>query len=270
MDELSQVTQAQRRMWGAGDFSPFAAMIWSVGAHLVRAVGAGPGADLTDVGCGTGNVAIQAAEAGARVTGVDLAPEMLERARAAADRAELEITWMEGDAEALPLPDASADAVVSSFGCMFAPRHEVAARELARVLRSGGRMAVSAWTTDSSVAEFLKTAGAHLPPPPPSAGSPILWGDEGHVREIFAGTGLEISFERGHVEFDFESPEAATEEYLTRFGPLVMARNLLEPEGRWQPLADDIAAFFDRQPRSASRGTTMPADYIVIVGRAAA
>lgn len=267
MDELDQVTKAQRAMWGAGDFSPFAAKIWPVGGHLVRTVGAGPGMDLVDVGCGTGNVAIQAAEAGARVTGVDLAPEMLARAREAAGRAGLEIGWIEGDAEALPLPSASADAVVSSFGCIFAPRHEVAARELVRVLRPGGRLALSAWTPDSSVAEFMETATAHLPPPPPSAGSPMAWGEEAHAREAFAGTGVELSFERGQVVFDFPSPEAATEEYLTRFGPLVAARAMLEPEGRWQALADDVAAYYDRQPRTPEGGVTIPGDYVVIAGR---
>lgn len=206
-------------------------------------------------------------EAGTRVTGVDLAPEVLARAGAAAERAGLEIAWIEGDAEALPLPDGSADAVVSSFGCIFAPRHEAAAREPARVLRPGGRMAVATWTTDSSVAKFLRAATSRLPPPPPSAGMPILWGDEAHVREVFAGTGVELSFERGRVALAFPSPEAATEEYLTRFGPLVAARAMLEPQGRWQPLADDVAAYYDRQPRRADGRLAIPGDYIVIAGR---
>lgn len=268
MDQLDEATAAQRAMWGAGDFSRLAAMIWPVGAHLVRAVGAGPGVELLDVGCGTGNVAIQAAEAGASVVGVDLAPEMLEKARAASAAAGLEITWIEGDAQALPVADASADAVVSSFGCMFAPRHEVAARELVRVLRPGGRMALATWSTDTSVAEFLRVSSAHLPPPPPAASPPLLWGDEDHVRTIFEGTGLELAFERATVAFPFASVEAAAEEYLTRFGPLVVARRALEPEGKWQALADDITAFFARLPRAADGGIVMEADYIVIRGTA--
>lgn len=268
MDELDQVTATQRRMWGAGDFSTLAGMIWPVGAHLVRAVGAGSGVDLIDVGCGTGNVAIQAAEAGASVVGLDLAPEMLERARAASEAAGLHIDWIEGDAQALPFADASADAVVSSFGCMLAPRHEVVAMELGRILRPGGRMALSTWPPDSAIGEFTRMGTAHMPPPPDSAGSSLSWGEEDHVREIFAGSGVELSFERERVDFAFPSVAAAVEEYLTRFGPLLVARQALEPQGRWQALADDVTAFFERQPRTDGEGIVVPADYLVVTGRA--
>lgn len=105
---------------------------------------------VVDVACGTGNAAIPAAAAGARVTGVDLAPEMLQIARACTEEAGVAVDWVEGDAEALPLPDGHADVVVSTFGCMFAPRHEVVADELARVLAPGGRLGLCAWTPDGS------------------------------------------------------------------------------------------------------------------------
>ncbi|WP_217913156.1 class I SAM-dependent methyltransferase [Miltoncostaea marina] len=268
MDELESVRAAQRAMWGAGDFTPFAARIRPVGARLVRAVGAGPGTELLDVGCGTGNVAIQAAQAGARVTGVDLAPEMLARARAQAEAAGVEVAWVEGDAEDLPVADRSVDAVVSSFGCMFAPRHEVAAAEIARVLRPGGRMAVAAWRPDGAIAAFMRVGAAHMPPPPASASPPVLWGDEAHVREIFAGTGVDLGFEDGHVDMVFASAGDAVREHLTGFGPLLAARRVLEPEGRWQALADDVAAFFARLPAREGGEVAMPGDYVVITGRA--
>ena len=139
--------------------------------------------------CGTGNAAIRAAEAGGRVVGVDLTPALLEEGRRLADAGSVQVEWVEGDAEELPLPDESFDVVLSTFGCMFAPRHRVTALELARVLRPGGRLAVTAWTPDGAMGEFFRTVGGFLPPPPPVAEPPTLWGDEGYVRELFAGSG---------------------------------------------------------------------------------
>ena len=124
MDDLAQVTERQRAMWGAGDFDPFGRMLLPTSDPLVDAAGVGPGDDVVDVGCGTGNTSRAAARAGGRVTGVDLSPRMLEGARAASAREGVEITWLEGDAQALPLEDAAFDVALSTFGCMFAPDHE--------------------------------------------------------------------------------------------------------------------------------------------------
>ncbi len=205
MDELARIRAAQRAMWEAGDFRPFAEMIRAPGERLVRRLEVRADDHLLDVGCGTGTVAIKAGEAGARVTGLDLSPQMLEGAREAAERRGVRADWVEGDAEDLPFPDRSFDVAASSFGCMFAPRHEVVAAEMARVLRPGGRLGIVAWTVDGALSEFLALIAAHLPPPPPLAAPPALWGDEGHARAVFADTGVTITAERDRLDLRFPS-----------------------------------------------------------------
>ena len=268
MDDLDRVRQGARDAWSAGDFSRFAGMLWESGGDLVRRLGIGPDDEVLDVGCGTGNLAIQAAQAGARVTGIDIAPPMLERARAGAERAGVDVAWVEGDAEDLPAEDASVDVVMSSFGCMFAPRHRVAAAEIARVLRPGGRMGLLTWPIGCDVAEFLRIGSAHLPPPPPLAESPLQWGDPGHAREAFEDTGMELEIEGGgRIPFRFASLKEAGDVYFGEFGPLIAARAILEPQGRWQPLADDVTAYFARHA-DADGAVRLDSDYMIIRGRA--
>ena len=175
-------------MWAAGDYARFAPLVAEVGERLVQRAGIRPGDAVLDVACGTGNVAIPAARAGGRVTGVDLTPEHFPAARSRATAAGVAVDWVEGDAEALPFEDDSFDVVLSSFGCMFAPRHAVAAAELARVLRPGGRLGVSAFTDRGAGGDFFRTLGAHLPAPPPFAENPLGWGDAAHVRALFPGS----------------------------------------------------------------------------------
>ena len=193
ISELDQIKQGVRASWAAGDYTAVARrQLWPVGERIIRHVGVRPGEDVLDVACGSGNAAIRAAQAGGRVVGVDLTPELFEAGRRLAAQAGVEVEWVEGDAEALPVKDASFDVVVSVFGCMFAPRHQLAADELARALRSGGRLCVCAWTPEGSLGEFFRTIGTHLPPPPDFAQSPLLWGSEEHVRALFAGSAIEL------------------------------------------------------------------------------
>lgn len=260
ISELDQMKQHVRASWAAGDYPAVAErQLWPVGERIVRRVGVRPGEDVLDVACGSGNAAIRAAQAGGRVVGVDLTPELFEAGRRLAARAGVEVEWVEGDAEALPVEDASFDVVVSVFGCMFAPRHHVAADELARALRSGGRLCVCAWTPEGSLGEFFRTLGAHLPPPPDFAQSPLLWGSEEHVRDLFAGSAIELEFARELVEFPrMESLEAELEFMTTKFGPLIMARRALEPQGRWPAVLADLRRLLADQ---------QPGEYLVTIGR---
>ena len=268
MDELSQVKQSARAAWDAGDFRPFAELLGPSRAGLTARLAIAPGDVVLDVGCGTGELAVEAARCGAAVTGLDISPQMLLAARRLADEAGVEVRWQEGDAEDLPAESGSVDVVMSSFGCMFAPRHAVTAHELARVLRPGGRMGVLTWPTGGDIAAFMGVAAVHMPPPPAIAEPPRLWGDEDHVHAIFAGTGLELSIERGTMAFHFRSAAEAAEIYATQFGPLVAARALLEPQGRWQALADDVAAYFARHTSLLGDGVMLHSDYMMILGRA--
>jgi ubiquinone/menaquinone biosynthesis C-methylase UbiE len=194
------------------------------------------------------------------VVGVDLTPELFEAGRRLAADAGVEIEWVEGDAESLPVDDASFDVVVSVFGCMFAPRHRVAASELARVLRPGGRLCVAAWTPGGNVGQLFRTLGGYMPAPPASAEPPVLWGTEEHVRDLFAGTGVELEFAREGVESPpFGSVDEQIEFTATKFGPMIMARRLLEPQGRWESLVGDLRRLLEAQ--------SGPAEYLVTTGR---
>jgi SAM-dependent methyltransferase len=245
--ELQRMKERTRAAWARGDYASIARRnIWGVGERIVRVVGVRGGDDVLDVACGTGNAATRAALVGARVTGVDLTPELLDVARAEAAAAAVEVEWVEGDAEALPFSDESFDVVVSVFGCMFAPRHEVTARELARVLRPGGRLGICSWVPDGSVGRMFRVAAKYLPEPPEFAESPILWGAEDHVRRLFAGTGVELELTRDRVTFPaFESAEDEVEFYTTKLGPALTARRLTEDDGRWQSFHDDMAALHE-------------------------
>src|SRR5690349_12884015 len=259
LDPLAKLKHMARATWAAGDYAEIARRtLWSVGASVVTRVGIRPGEAVLDVACGTGNAAIRAAEAGAQVTGVDLTPELFDAARAEAANAGVTVDWVQGDAEELPFEDKSFDVVLSTFGCMFAPRHAVAASEIARVLRPGGRVGLTAWTSEGGVGSFFRTVGAYMPPPPPIAQPPALWGNEDHVRELFAESGIDLEFRRETVEqAQFESPDQAIEYMSTRFGPMIMAREMLTAAGRWDDLRADLIKLYERDE---------PMEYLVTLG----
>jgi SAM-dependent methyltransferase len=265
IDGLAQFKEQARATWAAGDYDTVSEPLWTAGTSIVRHTAVAPGDEVLDVACGTGNAAVQAAVAGGRVVGVDLTPELFGAARARAAAAGVEIELREGDAEALPFDDASFDVVLSTFGVMFAPRHEVAASELARVLRPGGRLGLCHWTPEGRIGAFFATIGAHLPPLPDFAASPLLWGDEEHLRTLFAGTGIDLRFDREFIDFRFDTVDEAVTFYETKFGPLLKARALLEPEGRWQALHDDFVAF-NEQDQAADGTIDAPGEYLVAVG----
>src|SRR5262249_43443915 len=185
--------------------------------------------EVLDLACGTGNAAIRAAQAGARVVGVDLTPELFDAARKRATATGVEVEWLLGDAEALAFVDESFDVVLSTFGCLWVPRHQVTAHEIARVLRRNGRMGLTNWTQEGAGGQLFEITGRYLPPPPSFASPPALWGSEEHVSELFADTRIELEFVRESVVWRFASVPEAVETLTPTLGPLVKARTLLEP-----------------------------------------
>jgi SAM-dependent methyltransferase len=265
--DVDQVKQNQRRMWSVGDFPDVATRIESASEELVAACDVGPDQNVLDVATGTGNAALVAARLGARVTGLDITPELFDAARGRIAEASVEIELIEGDAEELPFPDDSFDRVLSVFGVMFAPRHERAAAELVRVCRPGGIIGVAAWTPEGMTGRMFQTFGAHMPPPPPELEPPILWGTEQHVRDLFAPSGAQLRFERRMVRFVYDSPEGSVAYNERALGPVVMAKAALEPEGKWAALRADLLELAERTNQATDGTMQADSEYLVSVAR---
>lgn len=261
------MAEVNRLVWEKGNFGAVAPLIWEVGEEVVGRVGVEEGEDVLDVACGTGNAAIRAAQRGGNVTGLDIVPDLLEQGRAIAAEEGVEVEFVEGDAEALQFDDASFDVVFSTFGCMFAPDHRKVAAEIARVLRPGGRIGLCNWTPEGNIGKFFKVTSSHMPPPPEGFQSPLMWGTEDHVREVFAGTGIEPEFDRTTVTQVFESPEQALDLFETKFGPVVTAKQVLSPEGKWEALRADILDYFNGSVEPVDGGVASHAEYLVVTGR---
>ena len=210
-------------MWALGDYAAVAReLIPELGHVLVDACDIGRGQRVLDVAAGTGNVAIPAARAGAEVTAADLAPELLDIGRHLADDAGLSLEWRRADAEALPFGDATFDVVTSSVGVMFAPHHQVAADELVRVLRPGGRLGLVAWTPAGFIGQMFATMKPYAAPPPPGAQPPPLWGDESHVRALLGDRVDAVATEKRSVSVHFERPEDFRDFFKRAYGPTIV------------------------------------------------
>ena len=231
MTEFTELKQRQAAVWSAGAFEEVAPSIHDMHVALVEALEPRRGERCLDVGCGAGNLAELLAGAGAQVTGIDLSPRLIEVAKARAFAGGYDIEYRVGDAERLDVADACFDKVVSSVAMIFAPDHDAAARELARVTRPGGSLAFSAWTPEGTVGEMFRSFAPFQPPPPPGAGAPVMWGTEEYVREKL-GEAFDLSIERRISRDDAESPEAAWEFFAPRFGPVKMLLEYLEGEQR--------------------------------------
>ena len=198
-DPIAKFKLAQKEGWAY--FAPLESLTTPSAARLVKFAGVRPGQRLLDVACGTGVVAITAARLGAKADGIDLTPQLLERARENSRLAEVEINWREGDAEALPFADGEFDVVLSQFGHMFAPRPEIAIGEMLRVLKSGGRIAFSTWPPELLIGRSFLLVGSYMPPPPPGVPPPAQWGDPTIVSQRLGNAVSEIVFDRHRMEF---------------------------------------------------------------------
>ncbi|MGO9698303.1 MAG: class I SAM-dependent methyltransferase [Xanthobacteraceae bacterium] len=196
-DPLAAFKAAQRETWAS--FVPVEITTTPPAAKLVKFAAVGNGQRVLDVACGTGVVAVTAARRGAKVSGLDLTPVLVERARKNASIAGVEIDFIEGDAEALPYPDASFDVVLSQFGHIFAPRPAVVTKEMLRVLKPGGRIVFSTWPPEHFTGRLFALIARHLPRPAPGADAPApppLWGDPNIVRERLGATVTDLTFAR--------------------------------------------------------------------------
>ena len=263
--QLDEFKTRQRAMWDAGDYPAVSERIADVGETVVARAAIEPGMALLDVACGAGNAAFPAARAGARVTGIDLAPNMLAHGRAKAKAAGLDIEWVEGDAEALPFDDESFDRVVSTFGHMFAPRHQLTADAMMRVCRPGGRIVTATWVADGLVGRMFAATAAFMPPPPDYASPPILWGTEEHVREMFGSAATAFEFERHVNRIEADSVESWADYFSERFGPLVTARAMLGE--RFQELRERLIEIWSDANEADDGTLRLPQEYLVSIVR---
>lgn len=245
-------------MWGTGNFHAVSEKIAGAGESLVEAAGVEPGQDVLDVGCGTGNATIPAAKLGARVTGLDASPGLIEVAREQGADAMVEVDWIVGDAQSMPFEDASFDRVLSIFGHMFAPDHAAAASELKRVCRPGGRIAIACWTPEGKIGQMFKRMSSLNPPPPEGFQPPVLWGTEDHVRELL-GDG--VRFERQDVEWVDESAEAYARFMMDSFPPLVAARKAVGDD----KVNEAYVGFLEEVNEAGDDGFSFKGEYLISV-----
>jgi SAM-dependent methyltransferase len=255
-DPFTKFKEAQREGWSS--FVPVEAWTTPPAGKLVKFAQVKPGQRVLDVGCGTGVVAITAALKGGKVSGLDLTPVLVERARKNAGIAAVDVDFTEGDAEALPYPDASFDAVLSQFGHMFAPRPAVVVQEMLRVLKPGGRIAFSTWPPEHVIGQMFALVARNLPPPPPGADLPApppLWGDPNIVRERLGTAVTDLQFARDNMVVPALSLQHFRSAQEATIGPLTKLVSALqnEPDKLAKLRADFEAIFSDAHEENTIR-----------------
>jgi ubiquinone/menaquinone biosynthesis C-methylase UbiE len=262
--DLAAVTKIQQQIWSKGDFAMVAGIVFNASENLAEALDIVPDERVLDVACGSGNGAISAARRSwGGVVGADYVPALLERGRERAAAERLGIEFVEADAQDLPFDDASFDVAMSIFGAMFAPNQPKTASELLRVTKPGGRIGMANWTPAGSVGQMFQTISKHAPPPP-GVESPLLWGTEDRVRELFGDGISEIRFERRISRQPFRSPEHYIEFFRTYFGPTQMAYERVGPEGE-QALTEDLLAFLEGANTGGDRAMVLEAEYLQLI-----
>jgi ubiquinone/menaquinone biosynthesis C-methylase UbiE len=256
--------ERQSFVWGNGPFEHVADTIADIHRVVVDVLRPAGGRRWLEVACGTGDLAELAAAAGAEVVGVDFAPPMIETARRRAAEHGFDIDYRVGDAENLEgIDDASFDVVSSTFGVMFAPDHQRAAGELARVTRNGGRLGLATWTPDGSIGELFRMLAPFQPPPPEGAGLPLDWGRPEHVRELL-GDAFELMIEERTSVLEVESAQAYWDKFAPAFGPVKTLLESLDAEGR-EEVRRTWIDFFESNYRS-NGSIKQPRQYLLVVG----
>ncbi|MBE7552039.1 MAG: methyltransferase domain-containing protein [Anaerolineales bacterium] len=267
--EMEALKAKLKATWTAGDFGQIAKSYAPGAADFVSRLNLQAGERVLDVACGTGNLTIPAAKNGASVTGLDLAPNLLEQGRAWAKAEGLAIQFDENDAEALPYDDASFDTVISMFGAMFTPRPDVTAAELARACRPGGRIAMANWTPGGFIGQMFKIVGKHVPPAP-GMPSPLLWGDEMAVRERFNGSIADLQLTRRSITFNFPfTPAEVVECFHRYYGPTYKAFGALDEKGQ-AALRQELEQLWLAHNQSNNGVTRVESEYLEVVAIRAA
>jgi len=259
--DFAQLKSSLKASWMAGDFGQIANFSVKAGEEFVARTPILLGTRVLDVACGTGNTAIPAARAGGLVTGVDIAPNLLEQARTRAAAEHLEIRFQEGDAEQLPVGDDEFDVVLTMFGAMFAPRPERVAAELIRVCRPGGLIAMANWTPEGFVGKSFQIT-AEMVPPPAGLPAPTLWGNEQVVRQRFANGTSKLSLTPHKAVFDYPfSPKEVVVFFRQYFGPTQATFSRLDKQGQ-SDLASRLESLWAEHNTAGDGRTRIEAEYL--------
>lgn len=261
--DFDAIKTRQRATWAAGDYAVIGITLQIVGEQLCETADVRAGERVLDVAAGNGNASLAAARRFARVTATDYLESLLESGRRRADAEQLPITWRAADAEALPFEDGAFDLVLSTFGVMFTPNQEQAAREMLRVTRAGGRIGLANWTPEGFIGDLFSTIGRHVPPPP-NLRSPMLWGTEPRMVELFGPEAADIRIARRQFMFRYASVEHWITQFRTDYGPLRKAFEALS-EPAQVALQSDIALLLERSNRGGAGSLVFPGEYLEVV-----
>ena len=261
--DLAAIKSRQQATWASGDYAVIGTTLSIVGESLCEAVDLRAGQSVLDVACGNGAATLAAARRFCKVTGLDYVPALLAQAeeRARADR--LDIALVEGDAEALPFLDRQFDAAISTFGVMFTPDHARAARELARVVRPGGKIGVASWTPDGFIGQLFALVG-RTSPPPAGLKSPPLWGSVPHCEQLFEVTAASIRAVHREFTFRYLSPEHFIDVFRKFYGPIHKLYAAL-PEEKATAFTAELTDLIGRFNRSGDETIVVPSKYLELV-----
>jgi SAM-dependent methyltransferase len=263
MLDLSEVKSRQQKVWAAGDYARIAAPMLIMAEVLCETLELCAGQKVLDVAAGNGNAALAAARRWCEVTAIDYVPALLDqgRQRAAAER--LEVTFQEGDAEAIPFSDETFDVVLSTIGAMFAPDQAKAAHELVRVCKRGGKIGITTWPPDSFVGEWFQVTARHVPPPP-GLRPPTFWGTEEGLLELLGDQETELQVNRRTFYFRYRTIQHWLDYFRAYFGPTRVAFEQLNPRGQ-DALAKDLVDVVRRFDQSCDNTMVVPGDYLEVI-----
>ena len=261
--DFTAIKGRQQMAWGSGNYAVIGTTLQIVGESLAEACELGWDEEVLDVAAGNGNATLAAARRGARVTSTDYVSTLLDRGAERARAEGLDVRFQVADAEALPFPDASFDAVLSTFGVMFAPDHAMAASEMARVCRPGGRIGLANWTPGGFIGQLFKTLGRHVPPPA-GVQPPALWGVEAHLQSLFGSKAASIVATTKYFTFRYRSAAHFIDVFRTWYGPVHKAFASL-PADKGEALERDLTELLNGMNRGGTRSLVVPGEYLEIV-----
>jgi ubiquinone/menaquinone biosynthesis C-methylase UbiE len=261
--DFDAIKKKQQATWASGDFAVVGTTLQIVGELLAEAADIRAGERVLDVAAGNGNATLAAARRFAEVTSTDYVPELLDKSAVRAKAEGLNVTYRVADVEQLPFPDRSFDAVLSTYGVMFAPNHARSASEMMRVVRPGGRIGLASWTPEGFIGKLFKIVGSFVPPPA-GVKSPVLWGTDGHLQELFGKDASSIRSERKNFNFRYLSAEHFIQIFRDFYGPTHKAFGALD-EAKQKALAAEITALLEKTNVAGKGSLVAPGEYLETV-----